>query len=93
MSHGPLVIRFGSLHHNTGGPPRTNGTLVIQTNQPQYLAGAWAQVAGIRAANAALRSAQLAREAAVQLFARHFTVRSDVAVVAVTAPVHARILN
>jgi hypothetical protein len=68
------------------------GTLVIQANQQRYLAGAWAQVAGIRAINAQLRAAQLAREAALRLYARHLIVRSDVSLVAVTAPVHARIL-
>ena len=47
------------------------GTLSIQADQQRYLAGAWAQVAGIRAANAALRAAQLAREAATRLYARH----------------------
>jgi hypothetical protein len=69
------------------------GTLVIQNDQPKYLAGAWAQVAGIRAANAALRAAQLAREAALQIYDRHLTVRSDVSVIASTAPVHSRILT
>jgi hypothetical protein len=68
------------------------GTLVIQSNQQQYLSGAWAQVAGIRATNAALRAAQLAREAAVQLYTRHVMALTDVAVVAVSAPVHSRIL-
>src|SRR6185312_14988014 len=68
------------------------GTLVIQDKQQQYLAGAWAQVAGIRAANAALRAAQLAREAALRLYERHMAVRTDMSVVTMTAPVHARIL-
>ena len=69
------------------------GTVVIQNKQQQYLAGAWAQVAGIRAANAALRAAQLAREAAIRLYDRHLVVRTDVSVIAYTAPVHARILT
>ncbi len=68
------------------------GTLVIQDNQQRYLAGAWAQVAGIRAINAALRAGQLAREAALRLYARHLVVRTDVSLIAVTAAVHARIL-
>lgn len=67
------------------------GTLVIQAQQPRWLAGAWAQVAGIRAANAALRAAQLAREAAARVYERHLVVRSDPEVVAFTSPVHARI--
>src|SRR5262249_39362913 len=53
------------------------GAQAIQNKQQQYLAGAWAQVAGIRAANAALRAAQLAREAAVPLYAHPLLVRTD----------------
>lgn len=68
------------------------GTLVIQNKQQQYLAGAWAQVAGIRAANAALRAAQLAREAALSVYTRSVLVRSAVSTVAFTASVHSRIL-
>jgi hypothetical protein len=67
------------------------GTRVTQDHQQQYLAGAWAQVAGIRAANAALRAAQLAREAAVRLMSRHFAIRTDASLVAITTPVHTRV--
>jgi hypothetical protein len=68
------------------------GTLVIQQNQAQYLAGAWAQVGTIRSINAALRAAQLARETAVSLYQRHLTVLSNPTLVTVTAPVQSRIL-
>ena len=58
--------------------PRTRiaaglGTTVVQTEQQELLAGAWAQVAGIRAANERLRLSQLAREVALRLYARHLT--------------------
>lgn len=68
------------------------GTLAIQLGQQRYLAGAWAQVGNIRAINAALRAAQLAREASLSLYQRHLTVLSDPTLIAVTAPVQARIL-
>ncbi len=69
------------------------GTLVVQTDQQKYLASAWVQVAGIRATNAALKAAQLAREAALRLYTRHLVVRSDISVVTSSAPLHARILT
>lgn len=68
------------------------GTQVIQENQPQYLAGAWAQVGTIRSINAALRAAQLARETALSLYQRHFMVLSHPTLVTVTAPVQSRVL-
>ncbi len=68
------------------------GTVAIQENQQQYLAGAWAQVGAIRSINARLKAAQLARETAVSLYQRHLTVLSDSTLIAVTAPVHPRIL-
>ena len=68
------------------------GTQVIQENQPQYLAGAWAQVGTIRSINAALRAAQLARETALSLYQRHFMVLSHPTLVTMTAPVQSRIL-
>ncbi len=57
------------------------------------LAGAWQQVERIRALNDELRSAQLAREAALRLHARHFETGGIDAVLTVTAQAHARILD
>ncbi len=76
--------------------PRTRvssgtGTRVIQQQQQHFLAGAWAQVAGIRAANAALRQAQFAREAAIRLYQNHVLVRDTPKFISFTAPVHARV--
>jgi hypothetical protein len=67
------------------------GTFLIQQSQQQFLAGAWAQVEGIRAANASLRQAQLAREAAVRLYERHVVPRPVEQLLMFTAPVHPRI--
>jgi hypothetical protein len=68
------------------------GTRVVQDDQPHLLAGAWAQVEGVREANAELRHAQLAREAAIRLWARHVLVRPAVSILAFTQPLHARVL-
>jgi len=62
--------------------PRTRvaaalGWQVVQNEQQQLLAGAWAQVDAVRAANAELRHAQLAREASLRLYQRHVLVRSQ----------------
>ena len=61
--------------------PRTRvaaaaGWQVVQNEEQQLLAGAWAQVDAVRAANQQLRQAQLAREAALRLYARHVLTRS-----------------
>jgi hypothetical protein len=69
------------------------GTVVVQTEQQQLLAGAWAQVAGIRAANERLRLSQLARELALRLYARHLTALDPQSVVQVSSPVHGRVLT
>jgi len=67
------------------------GTVVVQTEQQQLLAGAWAQVAGIRAANERLRLSQLARELALRLYARHLTALDSQSVLQVSSPVHGRV--
>jgi hypothetical protein len=76
--------------------PRTRvssgtGTQVIQQQQQHFLAGAWAQVTGIRAANAALRHAQLAREAAIRLYQSHVVVRDTARFITFSSAVHPRI--
>lgn len=67
------------------------GTLVVQSEQQQLLAGAWAQVAAIRAANEALRLAQLAREQAQRLYERHLVARTDESLLIFTTPLHGRV--
>jgi hypothetical protein len=67
------------------------GTLVVQTEQQQLLAGAWAQVAGIRAANERLRLSQLARELALRLYARHLTQLDSQSLIQVSSPLHGRV--
>ena len=67
------------------------GTTVVQTEQQQLLAGAWAQVEGVRAANNRLRLAQLARELALRVYTRHFVAMAGDAFLQVSAPLHGRV--
>jgi hypothetical protein len=68
------------------------GWQVVQNGQQQLLAGAWAQVEAIREANAQLRQAQLAREAALRLYQRHVLVLPPPALAVFTQALHARLL-
>jgi len=77
--------------------PRTRvagamGWQVVMNEQQQLLAGAWAQVDAIRAANAQLRQAQLAREAALRLYTRHVLVQSQPSLLVFTQAVQTRVL-
>jgi hypothetical protein len=77
--------------------PRTRvaaalGWQVVQNEQQQLLAGAWAQVDAVRAANTELRNAQLAREASFRLYQRHVLALSQPVLMSFTAPLHARLL-
>src|SRR5207248_9240411 len=79
--------------HQLNADPRTRvaaglGTLLVQAEQQQLLAGAWAQVAGIRAVNERLRLSQLARETALSLYARHFRAVDSQTLLELTAPLH-----
>lgn len=83
-------------HQELNADPRLRvaagvGTEVVQRRQQQLMAGAWAQVQGVREANEELRLAQLARESAGRAFARSFANGDDETVVAVAAPVLAHV--
>jgi hypothetical protein len=56
------------------------------------MASAWEQVDRVRQLNEELRQAQLARELARRLAARHVMVPNAEAVLAITAPLHARLM-
>ena len=76
--------------------PRTRvaagmGTEVVQEQQEGLMASAWAQVAGIREANAQLRMAQIARAVAERLHRRHVAAADDARVLELTAPTHGQI--
>ncbi|HEU5060201.1 MAG TPA: hypothetical protein VFU21_26900 [Kofleriaceae bacterium] len=68
------------------------GAEVVRREQSELVAAAWAQVPGVSEVNDALRGAQLAREVLTSVHARHFGSAPGEQVIAVTAPVHARIL-
>ena len=67
------------------------GTQVVQAEQRELMAGAWLQVEGIRVANEARRLAQLARGAALRLYARHVLVGGDESILALTTRLHAKV--
>ena len=67
------------------------GAQVVDANQTSLLASAWQQVAGIEAANAALRQAQLARATMTTLHARLSTAQAST-ILTLTTPLHAKVL-
>lgn len=72
------------------------GTAVVQDNQEEYMAAAWNQIGEVLEANRRIRLGQLAREVAGSLHRRHLAAQlaADPArVLALTAPVHARVLH
>jgi len=82
--------------HELGQDPRMRvtsglGTQVVQAKQRELMAGAWLQVEGIRAANEERRQAQVARGAAVRLYARHFITAADESVLSLTTKLHAKV--
>jgi hypothetical protein len=82
--------------HQLNADPRRRvaaglGTMLVQAEQQQLLAGAWAQVAGIRAANEELRLSQLARELAIRLYTRHISAVGSQTLLELTTPLHNRV--
>jgi len=67
------------------------GTRVVQEQQEQLMESAWRQVGEIDKANDALRKAQLARAAGVELYARHILPLDAGATLQVTSPAQARV--
>jgi hypothetical protein len=67
------------------------GTQVVQRLQTSLLASAWQQVAGIEAANAALRRAQLARGAMTALHSL-LSAASDTTTITLSAPLHSKLM-
>jgi hypothetical protein len=72
------------------------GTSVVQDSQEEYMNAAWEQIGDVLAANARIRAAQLAREAAHVWYERHLQplLRTQPArALALTAPVQSRIVE
>ena len=93
LKDGELPVWFQELNAD----PRLRaaaglGAEVVRREQSDLVAAAWAQVPGVSEVNDALRGAQLAREVLTSVHARHLGSAPGEHVIAVTAPVHARIL-
>ena len=69
------------------------GARVVQHDQEALMAEAWNQVAGVEAANAALRFAQLGRYVSASIHRRHVEPVAPAALLALTNGVHGRILD
>jgi hypothetical protein len=72
------------------------GTRVVQDSQEDYMNAAWEQIGDVLAANARIRAAQLAREAASIWYERHLQPLLAVAperALTLTAPVQARVVS
>jgi hypothetical protein len=68
------------------------GTRIVQGQRVALLASAWEQVAGVEAANQLLRNAQLSRGALTALWNQHLQPAAPATLLALTAPVHTRIM-
>ena len=69
------------------------GAFVVQDNQDDLMASAWEQAGEIARANQALRRAQMARQAGVSMYQRHFASLEPARLVQLTGPVQRRVLN
>lgn len=81
--------------HELNSDPRNRaaaglGAEAVRRQDQALMAAAWDQVEGVNAANAELRRAQLAREAASRLHAKHFKTLGTEAFLAITRPLHPR---
>lgn len=69
------------------------GTGVVQQNDQQYMAAAWAQVGDVLSANARLRWAQLAQATSIALHLRNIMSLAPERQFLLTAPLHARVMG
>ena len=69
------------------------GAEIVRRNDQQLIAGAWDQVEGVIEANAELRRAQLAREAAAKLHQKHYARFDTDTFLLVTSPLQARFMT
>jgi hypothetical protein len=68
------------------------GTRVVLAERNQLMHSAWEQVDGILKANQFIRQAQLAKAASQLVFAKHFVPADSGTLLALTQPLHARVL-
>jgi hypothetical protein len=72
--------------------PAGFGTLVVQTNQEQYMHAAWQQVGKLYDVNRYLRHIQFGREVMLALYDKHLITAKPDRLLALAAPLHARVL-
>jgi hypothetical protein len=96
INHDALDAQAPGWFAELNGDPRNRvvaglGTRVVQNDQEALMASAWNQVAGVEAANAALRNAQLGRYVGASIHARHIMPLTAPTLLALTAPGHRRL--
>lgn len=96
INHDALDAQAPGWFAELNGDPRNRvvaglGTRVVQNDQEALMASAWNQVAGVEAANAALRNAQLGRYIGASIHARHIMPLTAPTLLALTAPGHRRL--
>ncbi len=96
IAHSALDATAPGWFAELNGDPRNRvvaglGTRVVQNDQEALMAEAWNQVAGVEAANAALRHAQLGRYVGESIHQRHLATLSAPVLLALTRGVHARV--
>ena len=68
------------------------GTKVVQKNQEDYMQSCWEQIGDVLSINKKILEAQVAKEAAVRLYKRHYISLDDDNKLQFIAPLHKRIL-
>ena len=69
------------------------GTEVVRINQERFMHAAWTQVGDVLRANALLDRARFIQEVADRIHRRHVAVLGEEALLALTAPVHQRVVT
>jgi hypothetical protein len=85
-------------YHDLNRDPRTRvpaafGTSVIQKNQEKFMQRAWQQVQKVYEANRTIRQFQFLLQVSSLYSAQFFTQLAPVNLIAVTAPIHAKVLG
>ena len=93
-----LDVTQSGWYHDLNRDPRTRvpagfGTRVIQTNQEPLMQRAWQQVQKVYEANRTIRSCQFILQICTRFTGQFFSQLAPAHFMAVTAPVHARVLG
>jgi hypothetical protein len=96
INHDAVDAQAPGWFAELNGDPRNRvvaglGTRVVQNDQEALMASAWNQVAGVEAANAALRNTQLGRYIGASIHARHIMPLTAPTLLTLTTPGHRRL--